>query len=174
MKAVATTTRVEIDIIDLDKVVAVIVVVGHALEQGRLAMRTMVMVMAMVMTTVRRWRGVVALPCPPNPDLRVFLIPDAASASTNTSTRARTALALALPATTSAISHVPRALEPVAGVVPLTLPELERALLHPQSIIVARALADVYRGARAPAVAKGVAVFPVAWRAGTCRRRGGI
>jgi len=167
---VAVTARTAID---EDNVIVVVVVVaphGHALEQARLAMRGQ--------------RGVVALPSSSESYLRVFLPPATTAATTATT---RTAAAAASAATTgtvvpggvrisisrrattavaAAAAAVSSVLEPVGRVVALALLELERALLHSQAVLVARALADVYRGAPAPAVAECLVVFPVARPAG--------
>jgi hypothetical protein len=146
-----------------------------------------VVIVVVVMMVMRR--RVVALPRPADPDLRVSL-PGVASTSTDTSsgtststsTRAATVTATAATAAGAAVivpgasrRAVARALEPVARVVAFAFLELERALLHSQSVPVARALADVERGDPAPAVAERLAVvFPVARRAGAHRRRGGV
>jgi len=168
---VAVTARTAID---EDNVVVVVVVVphGHALEQARLAMRGQ--------------RGVVALPSSSESYLRVFL-PPAATATATATTRTAAAAAAASAATTgtvvpggvrisisrraatavaAAAAAVSSVLEPVGRVVALAFLELERALLHSQAVLVARALADVYRGAPAPAVAERLVVFPVARPAG--------
>jgi hypothetical protein len=58
------------------------------------------------------------------------------------------------------IPHVSRIPEPVVPVGQLLY--LERALLHPHAVLVARALADVDRCVRAPAVAEGLTGLPVA------------
>jgi hypothetical protein len=128
----------------------VVVIVAYALEQARLA----------------RWRRIVTLPRPPNPNLRV-LLPDTASVSAGIG-------ATFAAATHPAIAHISRICKPIAWVVLLLLQQLERASFHSFPIPVARALADVYRRARAPAVAEGFFVFPVARGAGAHGRHGGV
>jgi hypothetical protein len=142
-----------------------------------------VVVVLVLVVMVMRWR-VVALPCPANPDLSVFL-PGAASTSTSTGTSTSTSTSTRAATTATAAGAavivpgasrraVARALEPVARVIAFAFLELERTLLHSQSVPVARALADVERGDRTPAVAERLAIFPVARRAGAHRRRGGV
>jgi len=174
MLAVTATTRIKDDDV-------IVITHGHTREQARLAMCR---------------RRVVALPSPSEPYLRVFLCPAAtaattAAATTTTTTRARAATALATrgaavvpglsvrvrisrPATAVVATLVPSVLEPVGRVVPLLFLQLERTLLHSKSVLVARALADVYWGARAPAVAERFVVFPVARTAGAHWPYGGV
>ena len=138
-----------------------------------------VVIVVVVVVMVMR-RRVVALPRPANPDLRIFL-PGAASTSTSTKTSTSTRAATAATAAGAAVivpgasrRAVARVLEPVARVVAFAFLKLERALLHSQSVPVARTLADVERGDRAPAVAERLAIFPVARRAGAHRHCGGV
>jgi len=170
---VAVTARTAIDEGNVIVVVVVVAPHGHALEQARLAMRGR--------------RGVVALPSSSESYLRVFLPPAAAVTTATATTRTAAAAAAASAATTgtvvpggvrisisrraatavaAAAAAVSSVLEPVGRVVALAFLELERALLHSQAVLVARALADVYRGAPAPAVAERLVVFPVARPAG--------
>jgi hypothetical protein len=130
-----------------------------------------VVVVVVVIMVMRARRGVVALPRARNPDLRVSFLPDTTSVGTGTDTRATAAAATAIPSVTMRVSRV---LEPVTRIVPLAVLNLKRALFHAQSILIARALADVYWSACAPAVAKGVAVFPVARCAGARAGSGGV
>jgi hypothetical protein len=185
---VAAVVSTRTAIVDDDNVIAIAIVVvvvihGHALDQARwFAMRR------------RQRRRVVALPSSSKPYLRVSLPPAVATRTTRTaaasavttvavvsvvsrvriSRRRATAVAVAV-VVAAAAALVPSALEPVGGVVALLFLEFERALLHSQPVLVARALADVDGGARAPAVAERLVVcFPVARPAGARRPYGGV
>jgi hypothetical protein len=141
----------------------IFVVVAYTLEQAQLGGGA---------SARRRRRRIVALPRPPNPNLRVFLLPDGSSSARAFASIGSTTFAAR--AAHPTIAHIARIRKPVAGVVLLLLLELERALLHPHPVPVAAPLADVYRRVCAPAVAKGFPVFPVARGAGADGRYGGV
>jgi len=134
---------------------AMVIVVAHTLEQAQLAIRW-------------RRRRIIALPGPPNPNLRV-LLSETITVSTGIGSGSTFAAA-----SDSAISHIPRICEPIVLVILLLLLELERTSFHSRPIFVPRALPDVYWRVCAPAVAEGFPVFPDTWCASVHGPRSGV